>query len=600
MQSNWKGQAKHNGQAALRIAGLYLALAVFWVLASDRIVLALFGDGPTSQAMQTGKGLAFVTLSAILIFALVRLEIRRRETAERDATSTHDLLRLGMAATGTTAFRYDRASNQVSAYPSFEAILGEPTKSLSLREWTERILPEDREGVTLPHTRSDGADPQHYEASFRLQRRDGRTDWVLARGRAMFDESGRLHTLVGVFVDTATREALRARLQHANRGLRAFLHANRAIVSARDPQSMFEAVCRSLADVGGFALVWAGLISDDASQTVRLVASAGQWTNASETSPAGWHETTTTDPGPIGRAIRTGEVQFAYDLRTEPAHASWRSEADSHGLRSAITIPIQEAATGRARGALAVFGADAGAFEENDRAILQNIGQDIGHALVALESEDRYQVAESARLRALERERHLLTTAIEALARTIEKRDPHTAGHQSRVATLVTLIAKRLGLPQERVDTLRLGALIHDIGKIGVPVEILTKPGRLSEEEFALVKTHTQVGYEIVRDAGLPEDIGFAVLQHHERLDGSGYPQGLSGDAISLAGRIVAVADVVDAITDHRPYRPSLGLEAAIAEIKEGRGSRYDASIVDACLAALDDGACETFRQQRT
>lgn len=593
MHSNSKGRA------ALRIAGVYLALAVIWVLASDGIVHSLVGDGALEDRLQTLKGLAFVTLSAILIFVLVRMEMRRRETLERSAASTDDLLRLGMDATGTTAFRYDRASNRITAYPSFEALLGEPAASLSLTEWTELILPEDRESVKLPVVQVAGTDPRPYEASFRLQRKDGKTDWVLARGQAMFDAGGRLHSLVGIFVDTATREALRARLQHANRGLRAFLHANRAIVSAVDTQSMFDAVCRSLAEVGGFPLVWVGLTDDEAGRSVRFVASAGQWATTSTAADAadGAGQGTSAD-GPIGRAIRTGEVQFALDLRDEPADAPWRSEADSRGLRSAVAIPIREASSGRARGALAVFGASAGMFEENDRAILQNIGQDLGHALVALETEERYQAAESARLRALERERHLLTTAIEALARTIEKRDPHTGGHQGRVAQLVALMAERLGLPRERVDHLRLGALIHDIGKIGVPVEILTKPGRLSPEEFALVKTHTTVGYEIVRDAGLPEDISLAVFQHHERLDGSGYPQGLSGDEISLAGRIVAVADVVDAITDHRPYRPSLGLETAIAEIKDGRGTRYDAKMVDTCLAALADGACATFQHQ--
>lgn len=202
--------------------------------------------------------------------------------------------------------------------------------------------------------------------------------------------------------------------------------------------------------------------------------------------------------------------------------------------------------------------------------------------------------AEAGRLEALERQHGLLVKTVEALARIVEKRDPYSAGHQRRASELVEAIGRRLGLPPARIDDLRLGALIYEIGMIGVPAEILTRPGRLNAQEIGIVRLHARAGYEIVRDVGLPEDIGLAILQHHERLDGSGYPEGLKDGAISLGGRIVAVADVVEAMTAHRPYRPALGPDAAVAEIEAGKGSKYDPAVVDACVAALrQDGYAE-------
>lgn len=173
---------------------------------------------------------------------------------------------------------------------------------------------------------------------------------------------------------------------------------------------------------------------------------------------------------------------------------------------------------------------------------------------------------------------------ISAMAATVEVRDPYTAGHQRRVADLATSIATEMALPRERVDGLHLAGVVHDFGKIQVPAEILSKPGRLSELEFAIIKQHPQTGHDILKGIDFPWPIAQTVLQHHERLDGSGYPQGLKGEAILLEARILAVADVVEAMMSHRPYRAGLGLEAALEEIGRNRGVRYDPDVVDACL----------------
>ena len=183
-----------------------------------------------------------------------------------------------------------------------------------------------------------------------------------------------------------------------------------------------------------------------------------------------------------------------------------------------------------------------------------------------------------------------LAGTIHTVSMAVELRDPYTAGHQRRVADLSCAIAHAMGLDEERIKGIRLGATIHDIGKIGIPAEVLSKPSRLTDIELQIVREHARMGYDILKDVRFPWPVAEIAHQHHERMDGSGYPQGLRGDAIALEARIVAVADVVESMATHRPYRPALGMQAARDEIVAGRGTRYDAQAVDACVRVLDGG----------
>jgi HD-GYP domain-containing protein (c-di-GMP phosphodiesterase class II) len=172
----------------------------------------------------------------------------------------------------------------------------------------------------------------------------------------------------------------------------------------------------------------------------------------------------------------------------------------------------------------------------------------------------------------------------------VETRDPYTAGHQRRVADLARTIASKMGLTKDQIDAIRMASTIHDLGKIAVPAEILSKPMKLSSSEFGLIKTHAQVGYDILKDIEFPWPIARMVLEHHERIDGSGYPHGLKGEEVLLESKLIAVADVVEAIASHRPYRPAYNLEVALGEIREHRGLLYDGNVVDACLQVFEDG----------
>ena len=184
--------------------------------------------------------------------------------------------------------------------------------------------------------------------------------------------------------------------------------------------------------------------------------------------------------------------------------------------------------------------------------------------------------------------RESLIQTIAAIALTVEKRDPYTAGHQRRVAHLAVTIARHLGHDENFIMGLNLGAMIHDIGKLNIPAEILSRPGKLPEVEFVLVRQHPRVGYEIIRGVDLPWPVADMIHQHHERLDGSGYPNGLQADGICEEAKILIVADVVEAMASHRPYRPALGVDVALDDIRSGRGRIYDPVSVDACIELFE------------
>jgi HD-GYP domain-containing protein (c-di-GMP phosphodiesterase class II) len=195
------------------------------------------------------------------------------------------------------------------------------------------------------------------------------------------------------------------------------------------------------------------------------------------------------------------------------------------------------------------------------------------------------------RKRAEERLARTLTSVIDIARDIVEERDPYTAGHQLRVCEIAVRIAADLGMPDSGIEDIRIAALIHDVGKVVVPTEILSKPGTISKTEYELLKVHAEAGHRILAAAHMEEPVPELVYQHHERCDGSGYPRALTGDQMLMGAKVIAVADVVEAMMSHRPYRPALGLDAALAEIERGAGRQYDADVARACIAL--------FREQR-
>jgi putative nucleotidyltransferase with HDIG domain len=204
------------------------------------------------------------------------------------------------------------------------------------------------------------------------------------------------------------------------------------------------------------------------------------------------------------------------------------------------------------------------------------------------EAEKRKQV-ETEHLRGHEQLKETFIATVNALASTVESKDPYTAAHQRWVTRLGCAIAAEMGVAKEQIEGIRMAGLIHDIGKMNVPAEFLNKPGRLSEIEYDIIKIHPQSGYDIMREIQFPWPVAQIVLQHHERMDGSGYPQRLSGSQILLEARILAVADVVESMASPRPYRDVYGIEIALEEISKNRGTLYDSEVVDACVRVFNE-----------
>jgi len=190
---------------------------------------------------------------------------------------------------------------------------------------------------------------------------------------------------------------------------------------------------------------------------------------------------------------------------------------------------------------------------------------------------------------ALDNIRKAIRTTIQVMVAALEMRDPYTAGHQSRCADLARVIATEMGLDQDKIEGIRMAGIIHDIGKLSIPAEILSKPTKLTNIEFSLIKEHSRIGYEMLKDVESPWPLAEIVYQHHERMNGIGYPKNLKGDEILMESRILAVADVVEAMASHRPYRPALGIEAALEEIEKNKGILYDNTVANTCLRLFRD-----------
>lgn len=210
------------------------------------------------------------------------------------------------------------------------------------------------------------------------------------------------------------------------------------------------------------------------------------------------------------------------------------------------------------------------------------------NGLLMREVLDRKQ-AESKLQKSFDQLERNLDEMINVMSQTVEVRDPYTAGHQRRATEIAVAVAREIGLPEDQVKGLQMAGRIHDIGKISIPAEILCKPGRLDDAEVQLIRRHPSIGYEILKHVDFPWPVAIIVEQHHEKMDGSGYPRGLRGEEILIEARILSVADVVESISSHRPYRPSLGIQKALLEIAEHRSILYDPGVVDACLRLFQD-----------
>ncbi len=286
--------------------------------------------------------------------------------------------------------------------------------------------------------------------------------------------------------------------------------------------------------------------------------------------------------------IKHDLYELAGPLLSRPVCHFWQKLRDS---KTFLSIPLQS--KGKLVGNI-FASTPREEISEADKAVIMTFANQAAMAIENARLHQRFQQELTERKRvevelqdSLRRLRTALEGTIRAIALTVETRDPYTAGHQRRVADLARAIATKMGLPKDQIDGIRMAGAIHDIGKVSIPGEILSKPGRLTDIEFNLIKTHPQIGYEILKSIDFPWPVAQIVLQHHERINGSGYPAGLTGEEILLEARILGVADVVEAMSSHRPYRSALGIDKALEEISRNKGILYDPDVVNACLELL-------------
>lgn len=376
--------------------------------------------------------------------------------------------------------------------------------------------------------------------------------------------------------DNTRRHAAELSLKLTARSLKILSESNVALLRASSEDELRTEYCRIAVETGNYLMAWIGVTDNEPDMLIRPVAHFGHNDGYLDMVQMTWADTEYGN-SPVGRAVRSGQIQVIHDVANSPDMPAWRIEALKRGFHSIVALPFQPEGASGVRACLVIYSAERNAWLEPELKLLHEIASDLAFGITSIRTIQ-------AKLKYQEDLRVSLEKTVQVVASTVDMRDSYTAGHQRRVANICVRIATELGLSKDRIHGLHLAATIHDLGKIACPAEILSKPGRLSVNEFNLIKEHPQTGFNIVKDVDFPWPIAQIILQHHERIDGSGYPQGLTGDAILLEAKILAVADVVEAMASHRPYRAALGIEVALNEIIKHRGTAFDADVVDKCL----------------
>jgi PAS domain S-box-containing protein len=440
------------------------------------------------------------------------------------------------------------------------------------RSWLDFIVPEDRPALA---EMAQGAKKSGglIGAEFAAIRKDGSRVFAEARLQVVLDSAGNPVHNIAITRDITERKLAERALQRLNRTLRVSHATNVEVVRATTEEELFDNICHVGVDLGGYRLVWIGFAEHDEAKTVRRVAWAGKHPESFRTAHITWADDEW-GRGPIGTAIRTGETQINQNVGTDPVMAPWHAALAELGLKASVALPLKDN-TG-VFGVITLYAGEPDAFGPEEVDLLTELAADLAYGIHARRSH-------AGREAALASLHEALTSTVQAIAHAVEMHDVYTAGHQRHVAELAVAIAREIGVTEWQIEGIFLAGTIHDVGKLNVPAEFLSKPGKLTPLEYQLIQTHVQSGYDIIKGVNFPWPVAQTILQHHERLDGSGYPNGLKGEAISMEGRILAVADVVDAMQSHRPYRPALGLDAALAEIEAGKGRLYDPAVVDAC-----------------
>ncbi len=515
--------------------------------------------------------------------------IRARKSAERALRESEEKFRSLVESTSDWIWEINAQGVYTYVSPRVFGLLGYATDEVIGKTPFDLMPPNEAERMRGVYKSLAAEKKSFWLLENTNLHKSGRLVNIESSGVPIVGGRGILKGYRGIDRDITERKLAESTLRRLNRALKALSAGNHALVRSRSEAELMQGICRAITDGDTYRLAWVARAMQDENKSIKAEAKAGAAQDYVDELRLTWDEKSPYGRGPTGTAVRTGKVQIAQQIASDPHMEPWRELAAKYGLASSISLPLR--VKGQVTGALTLYAAEPHAFDTEEVALLEEMAEDLAFGFDTLHTRIERDSALEERQHYADRLRASLEEALQAIAATVEMRDPYTAGHQRRVAQLAVDIALEMGLPEEQVHGIRLASIVHDLGKIHIPAEILSKPAKLNEIEYSLIKTHPQSGCDILAEIDFPWPISQAVLQHHERLDGSGYPQGLKGDAIILEARILAVADVVEAMSSHRPYRPGLGIDAALEEIELNRGTRYDPGAVDACI--------KLFRQRK-
>lgn len=513
----------------------------------------------------------------------ISIDITERKLAEQRLSASQHNLAEAQRIAHIGSWELNLATNDLfwsdEVYRIFEV---DPEQSdTSYEFFLDVIHPDDRERVEKVF--ADAISQQKpYQIEHRILMADGRIKYVLERGETEYDKSSHKPLRSsGTVQDITQRKLAEISIEHANRALHALSTVNRELVHAKEEEQLLQAICNAIVEQKDYHMAWVGYVQQDAVKSIKKMASAGDEKGILDYVQPSWAEDEK-GLGPSGQAVRSGKTQVSKDIEKDPLYPEWKAELIRQGCVASIALPLKN--EDKVFGILHVYADEVDAFTHGEVDLLEEMAADLAFGVSSLRIRLERDKAMAQNEHHLEQMHDSLVGTVDAIARAVEARDPYTAGHQRRVASLACAIAKRMGLDEDRIEGIRMGATIHDIGKIQVPAELLVKPTKLTEIEYMMIQNHAPVGYEILKDIKFPWPVADIAHQHHERMDGSGYPQGLKGEEICLEARIVAVADVVEAMATHRPYKTALGIEVALDEIKQNKGILYDTEAVNACL----------------
>lgn len=471
----------------------------------------------------------------------------------------------------------------VDANPNAERILGRSRAELCTLN-QRQLHPRDQQELAQKYFSEikDGAWVSH---NIDIEQPDGHRVPIEFCSSILSENSHNVFS-IGIIRDMSERIQSERDVRRLNWVLRAIARANLGAASAETEADLMRIVCEGI--IGGvFNLAWIGTAANDSAQTVHVSAASGPALGYLDGLSISWADVPH-GQGPTGRAIRQGVTQVNNHAMTNPLFQPWAARASQFGIQASLATPLVR--SGTPFGALTVYANQADVFGPEEISLFEELARGLVFAMEARRAQAAYLSELATNAEQSRRFERALEQMVATLAATIEKRDPYTAGHQRRVAEFAQKIALAMELGPHRSHVIFLAGLVHDVGKIQIPAEILNKPGVLTAIEYELVKSHVQASYDILIGVDFPWPLAEIALQHHERLDGSGYPRGLAGEAILLEARILAVADVFEAVSSHRPYRPALGEAAAVDVLIKQRDRGLDAAVVDIALCVLTSG----------